>query len=324
MTTKGDLTRAERLEIGILLEKGYSGRAIARALKRSPNTISYELRENSTLGIYDPLKADAKARVRKHYRKLEWSKIEESPALKRFVVEKLEAHWNPDEIAGYLKRTKEMPYVSKTAIYEWLRTSRGERYCELLYSKRKRVKKREPKAKKVLIPNRVGISLRSSGATNRTRAGHWERDTVVGRKGTPCGLATAQERKSRLVTAVKVSSMRNQEHLEADQSMFAGVKALSITRDNGIENRAHEELGIPSFFCDPYSSWQKGGIENANKMLRSFFPKGTDFNEVSQEAVDRAVRLINEKPRRVLGYRSAIEYALELSIIKSESVLILG
>ena len=324
MTTKGDLTRAERLEIGILLEKGYSGRAIARALKRSPNTISYELRENSTLGIYDPLKADAKARVRKHYRKLEWSKIVESPALKRFVVRKLKKHWGPDEIAGYLKRTKEMPYVSKTAIYEWLRTSRGERYCKLLYSKRKRVKKQKPKAKKVLIPNRVGIALRSLGADNRSRGGHWERDTVVGRKGTPGGLATAQERKSRLVTAVKVSSMRNQEHLEADRWLFANRKTLSITRDNGIENRAHGELGIPSFFCDPYSSWQKGGIENANKMLRSFFPKGTDFSLVSQGEVDRAVQLINEKPRRVLGYRSAIEYALKLSIIKSESVLILG
>lgn len=324
MTTKGDLARAERLEIGILLGKGYSGRAVARALKRSPNTISYELRENSTLGIYDPLKADAKARVRKHYRKLEWSKIEESPALKRFVVRKLKKHWGPDEIAGYLKRTKEMPYVSKTAIYEWLRTSRGERYCKLLYSKRKRVKKQKPKAKKVLIPNRVGIALRSLGADNRSRGGHWERDTVVGRKGTPGGLATAQERKSRLVTAVKVSSMRNQEHLEADRWLFANRKTLSITRDNGIENRAHGELGIPSFFCDPYSSWQKGGIENANKMLRSFFPKGTDFSLVSQGEVDRAVQLINEKPRRVLGYRSAIEYALKLSIIKSESVLILG
>lgn len=324
MHHKGDLTRAERLEIGILLGKGYSGRAIARALTRSPNTISYEMRENSTGGVYDPLKADAKARVRKHYRKLEWSKIEADPRLKRFVIRKLRRGWNPDEVAGYLKRTKEMSYVSKTSIYEWLRTSRGERYCELLYSKRKRVKKHKPKAKRVLIPNRVGIALRSVGATNRSRAGHWERDTVVSRKGTAGGLATAQERKSRLVTAVKVSSMKSQEHLEADQQLFAEVKALSVTRDNGIENRAHEELGIPSFFCDPYSSWQKGGIENANKMLRRYFPKGTDFSLVAQTEVDHAVQLINEKPRRVLGFRSALEAAARLSIIKKSSVLILG
>jgi len=324
MTNKGDLTRAERLEIDILLRKGYSGRAVARALDRSPNTISYEIRKNSVFGIYDPLKADAKARVRKHYRKLEWSKIEADQHLQRFVVKKLERHWNPDEIAGYLRRTKEEAYVSKTAIYEWLRTSRGERYCELLYSKRKRVKKQKPKAKRVLIPNRVGISLRSVGADNRSRGGHWERDTVTSRRGTAGGLATAQERKSRLVVAQKVESMRPVEHLKADQAMFENMKTLSISRDNGIENREHEALGIPSFFCDPYSSWQKGSIENANKMIRAFFPKGTDFNEIGQEEIDTAVQLINEKPRKILGYRSSLAEAMRLGIIKTSSVLIQG
>ena len=324
MNNKGNLLRSERLEIGILLEKGYSRRAIARALGRSPNTVSYEIQENSTLGVYDPLKADAKARVRKHYRKLEWSKINEDPELMEFVVEKLKMHWNPDEIAGYLKRTKEAPYVSKTAIYEWLRTSRGERYCEHLYSKRKRVKKRRPKAKRVIIPNRIGIARRPVGATNRSRGGHWERDTMMGRKGTPGGLATAQERKVRLVSALKVKSMRPMEHLEADQTIFEEVKTLSISRDNGLENREHEALWIRSFFCDTYSSWQKGSIENANKMLRRYFPKGTDFSGVSQQEVDHAVRLINEKPRRILGYRSSLEEALRLGIIRKSSVLIQG
>lgn len=324
MNHKGDLTRAERLEIGILLEKGYKQRPIARALGRSPNTVSYEIRANSTLGVYDPRKADAKARVRKHYRKLEWSKIEANPALKKLVVRKLKRGWNPDEIAGYLKRTRAKTYVSKTAIYIWLRTSRGERYCEHLYSKRKRVKKQKSKTKRVLIPNRVGIAERSAGADHRSRGGHWERDTVVGRKGTHGGLATAQERKSRLVTAKKVESMRPLEHLAADQTMFKHMKTLSVSRDNGIENREHEELGVPSFFCDPYSSWQKGGIENANKMLRRYFPKGTDFSEVSQSEVDQAVRLINEKPRRILGYRSSLAEAMRLSIIRKSSVLILG
>jgi len=324
MNHKGDLVRAERLEIGILLEKEYSLRAIAGALGRSPNTISYEIRKNSVLGRYDPLKADAKARVRKHYRKLEWSKINENPALEKKVIEKLKAHCNPDEIAGWLKRVKKYGYVSKTAIYEWLRTSRGERYCDHLYSKRKRVKKRRPKAKRVLIPNRIGIAKRSQGATHRSRAGHWERDTVMGRKGTRGGLATAQERKTRLVRVQKVVSMQPSEHAAIDSQLFAEVKALSVSRDNGIENRNHEQLPIPSFFCDPYSSWQKGGIENANKMLRRYFPKGTDFSEVSQDEIDRAVQLINEKPRRVLGYRSSLEEAVRLGIIRKSSVLIEG
>lgn len=324
MNNKGDLTRAERLEISILLEKGYSQRAVARAVERSPNTISYELRKNSVLGQYNPRKADAKARVRKHYRKHEWSKIEASVSLKTFIITKLKARWNPDEIAGYLKRTGEETYVSKTAVYAWLRTSRGERYCVYLYSKRKRVKKHKPKTKRVIIPHRLGITERPLGATNRSRSGHWERDTVVGRKGTPGGLATAQERKSRLVVAHKVRSMRSREHLEADQKLFKDKKTISITRDNGIENRAHEELGIPSFFCDPYSSWQKGGIENANKMLRQYFPKGTDFATVSQKDINEAVCVINEKPRKILGYVSSRAEAQRLGIIKKSSVLIVG
>ena len=209
---KGDLTRAERLEIGILLDKEYSYRSIAKKLKRSPNTISYEIEKNSVRGKYDPLKADAKARVRKRTRRLQWSKIEAYPEVKKFVIEKLKDHWNPDEISGYLTRMKDPRHVSKTAIYDWLRTSRGERYCIHLYSKRKHVKKRKPKTKKVLIPNRIGIERRNKGATNRTRYGHWEEDTIVGKKGTPGGMAVIADRKARFVRCLEeVSSCRLQQ-----------------------------------------------------------------------------------------------------------------
>lgn len=323
MNKRKDLSRAERLEIKILLGKSYSLRSIAQALGRSPNTISYEIRENSTLGVYDPVKAEAKARLRKRMRKLEWSKIETSPTLKQLVVAKLGEHWNPDEIAGWLKRTGE-PYVSKTAIYEWLRTARGERYCIQLYSQRKRVKKRKTKAKRVLIPNRIDISRREVGANNRSRYGHWEADTVLGCRGTLGGLKTAVERKSRLVLVQKVTSMRPAEHVCVERVMFEHLRIKSITRDNGLENRDHEQLGVPSFFCQPYASWQKGSIENANKMLRRYFPKGTDFRKVTQTQIDQAMCLINGKPRRILGYRSAWEVARDAGIIKSESVLTLG
>jgi transposase, IS30 family len=321
---KGDLTRAERLEIGILLDKGYSFRSIARALERSPNTVSYEVRENSVNGYYDPIRADQKARTKKHYRRFQYAKIEECSALKKHIIEKLKMHWNPDEIAGDMRKRKLSFYASKTAIYQWLRTSRGERYCTHLYSKRKRVKKRQSKTKKTVIPHRVPIAKRLAGATNRTRYRHFERDAIVGKKGTPGGLAVGYERKAKLVLAEKVGSMRPSEHVGADREMFGKVEARSITRDNGFENREHEALGIPSFFCDPYSSWQKGGIENANKMLRRYFPKGTDFRTVSQKEVDHAVALINNKPRKVLGYRSALEVATRAGIIKSTSVLIEG
>lgn len=324
-----DLSRAERFEIKILLDKGYSLRRIAEAMGRGKSTISYELQHNMVNGEYDPLKADLKARLRKRMRRLQFSKIEEFPELKAFIIKKLQEKWNPDEIAGYLKANrKQHPwYVSKTAIYDWLRTPRGERYCKFLCSKRKYVKRRKSKARRVLIPNRVSIFKRFKGANNRTRYGHWEADTVVGRKRTPGGAKTATERKTRLFRAKKVESMRPKEHTKILQEILSPLKVMSITFDNGIENRDHEKLGMPTFFCDPYSSWQKGTDENANKLFRRFFPKGTDFSKVSQEEIDQAVYLINEKPRKILDYRSAREAAEKAGIIKSiksESVLIQG
>lgn len=312
------MTRAERLEIGILLDKGYTQRTIAKKLKRSPNTVSYEVRRNSVRGRYDPLKADAKARVRKRMRRLQYSTIEEYPEVKMFIIEKLKDHWNPDEIAGYLKRTKDKRCVSKTAIYEWLRTSRGERYCVYLYSKRKHVKKHKAKKEKTLITHRVGIERRNTGANNRTRYGHWERDTVTSKKGCAGGVATHQDRKSRLYIGIKVTSMCADEHTNATHQVSQQYHMRSATTDNGIENRGHTQWGMPTFFCDPYSSWQKGGIENANKMFRSFFPKGTDFSLVTQQEIDDVCAIINNKPRRILGYRSAHECAVRGHLFKHE------
>ena len=321
---KGDLTRAERLEIGILIRKKYSIRSIAREMQRSPNTISYEIKENSTNDVYEPVKAHAKARLRKRMRKLEWSKIEKNTTLKAFIIKKLKEHWNPDEIAGYLKRTNKEQYVSKTAIYLWLRTARGERYCYYLYSKRTYVKKRKPKTKKIIIPNRVGILRRTVGAHNRSRYGHMENDTIVSKKGCSGGVSVHQERKSRLVAGIKVSSMRPSEHKMAAHQIYEVFKVKSSTMDNGIENREHEQFGVPTYFCDAYSSWQKGSVENVNKMLRRYFPKGTDFSKVSQKQINRACAIINKKPRKILGYRSSLEVARRAGIIKKESVLIQG
>lgn len=318
------VTRAERLEIFILLGKRYSLRKIARALGRSPNTISEEIKNNKTRRGYDPRRAHEKARLRLRFRRLQWRKIEEHHDLRRYVIEKLKAHWNPDEIAGKMKKDHEPFYASKTAIYDWLQSSRGQRWCVYLYSRRYQKKKRIKKTKRVMIPNRVDITRRFAGADHRTRYGHWEDDTVVSRKGTRGGLKVGYERKARLVMARKVRGMSPEEHIGIERVMFANVKTLSITRDNGIENKRHEALGIPSFFCRSYASWQKGGVENANKMIRRYFPKGTNFARVSQRDVDRAVFIINQKPRKILGYRSAFEVAREGGIIKNTSVLFQG
>ena len=322
-----NLSSSERGEIFILKAKGYSIRSIAKSLGRSPNTVSYELRKNKVKGSYDPNKAQARSRVRKRMRRFQWKKINEEEELRRYIIEKLHQKWNPDEISGRMKKDGMPWYVSKNSIYRWLYSSRGQRCCHLLYSNRYRRRKRKGSKKRTMIPNRVDISKRYAGADNRTRYGHWEKDAVCSRQGISASLAVAEERKSRLVEARKVRNMSPVDHELATRKMLDRKKALSITRDNGIENTHHEENSVPSFFCEAYSSWQKGSIENANKLIRRFFPKGTDFRYVTQEEVERAVQIINEKPRRILGYRTAFEVALAAGIIKSiknVSVLIEG
>lgn len=322
-----NISAAERLEIGILRSKRYSIRSIAKSLSRSPNSISYELKRNRGLGGYDPKKANAKSWLRKRMRRLHWMKIEEDKELKRYIIEGLQRKWNPDEISGRMRLEKKPWYVSKNSIYRWLYSCRGQRYCPLLYSKRYRRRKRVGSKKRTLIPNRIDISRRFKGAENRTRYGHWEKDAVVSRQGVSASLAVAEERKSRLVTARKVKNLSPVDHEQATRKMLWDKKTLSITRDNGIENIYHEQTPVPSFFCESYSSWQKGSIENANKLIRIFFPKGTDFRFVTQGEVALAIKLINEKPRRILGYRTAFEVALAAGIItsiKSEDVLLQG
>lgn len=310
MKNKGKLKRAERLEISILLKKDYSFREIGQALGRSPNTIAYEARNNSTNGEYDPIKANAKARLRKRMSKFQWKKIEENKELKKYLIVCLEKHWNPDEISGRMRKEKQPFYASKTAIYEWLRSNRGQYYCQYLYSKRWKRKKREKnKTARVMIPERVSIDKRFRGADNRTRYGHWEKDAIVSRKGDWGSLAVAQERKSRLIVAKKTKTMSPVEHAEATKTMLSGLMVKSVSFDNGIENKNHRELSWPSFFCDAYASWQKGGVENGNKMIRRYIPKRTALSEISQDGLDRIVSIINSKPRKILGYRTALEVA---------------
>ena len=327
MAKKPKLNLVERLEIKILLDKGYSLRAIGRALGRGHNTVSYEVEVNGGITGYNPENANIYARTRKKDTRNKWSKIEHDVDMKTYIIECLEKHWNPDEISGRMRKEKKPWYASKTAIYEWLWSVYGGQYCSHLYSQRYTKKKRVKKTDRVMIPNRVSIDNRPLGADNRTRYGHWEDDTIVSRRGCSGGLSVALERKARLVLATKVKSMSTTEHMETIQKSVSTYKTLSITFDNGIENKQHTTLGVPTFFCEPYSSWQKGGVENANKMIRRYFPKGTNFRTVSQKKVDEALLIINNKPRKILGYKTALEVASACGIInniKSQSVLIEG
>ncbi|MBI3889808.1 IS30 family transposase [Candidatus Saccharibacteria bacterium] len=317
------LSDAERSEIEILKLKGYSIRKIAEVLGRSPNTVSREIKTNSVSGEYVAKKAKAKSRVARRSRRLQWQKIEKCPELRKFVIEKLEAHWSPDEISGHLRDNPEIgQYVSSRQIYTWLYSSRGQPYCEHLYSKRYHPRKRPAKrTERVMISDRIPLSERPTAAQNRAEAGHYEYDSVVSskRSRSTFALAVLVERTTRLVSAKLVPNLKPEPFAKSILAQIGNKPVLSFTTDNGIENKRHrivtEKTGALVYFTDPYCSWQKGSVENANKMLRRYFPKGTDFSQVSQDLVDQAVARINQKPRKILGYKSAIQCAYEKGII---------
>ena len=327
MKKASKITDAERSEIDILHGKGYSARSIAKALGRSPNTIAAELKRNSYQdGRYIAARAKQKAYVRRKYARYQGKKIQEDDELRAFIILKLSERWNPDEIAGYLRVNPALgPSASKTAIYEWLRSAWGQQYCVLLYSQRyQRKPRRKNKTDRVMIPDRTSITERPLAALGRVELGHCEYDSIVSskRSGSTAALAVVAERSSRLIRASLVPNLKPEPYATTISRLVQGLNTRTMTTDNGIENRHHRlitrKTGAPVFFTDPYSSWQKGGVENANKMLRQYFPKGTDFATVSQTDVVYALECINNKPRKILGYKSSLQVAKEKGLILEE------
>jgi transposase, IS30 family len=324
------LSSAERSEIQILLEKGYSIRSIATALFRSPNTISREIRVNSVNGIYNAKKAKAKSRLSRRSRRYQWQKIEHHTALHKFIVCMLAPpnDWSPKVIAGHLKNNQsELPYVSAPQIYKWLYSSRGQPYAQYLCTHRYKLKPhRKNKTERIMIPDRISVTKRPVAASFRIESGHMEYDSVVSskRSGSTYALAVLQDRTSRLVRACLVPDLKPEAYARTITGLAGGLLVLSLTTDNGIENKQHKLItkqvaGNPTvYFTDPYASWQKGGVENANRMLRRYFPKGTDFSKITQQQVDQALWTINNKPRQSLGYKSAIQCAREKGLLLDE------
>jgi IS30 family transposase len=332
-TSYTHLTLIDRDRIKALHDDGYGVRKIGRTLDIPHCTISRELRRNARSehtqhgrpGSYEPLVAQHKAYVRRCHASYQGKKLETNNALRTYVIAGLQSGWNPDEISGRLKQSRSPFYVSKTAIYAWLYSAYGQAYCQYLPRTRYQPKRRKGTMKQGLtIPNRVSIAQRPKGATNRTRYGHWEGDTVVSGKYTrsTTALAVATERKTRYIVAGLIPNLAGATFSHRMNQLLQDTYIRSLTLDNGVENHAHqvitEHTGAPVFFCDPYSSWQRGSVEHANKMIRGYVPKGSNLADYNQAYIDRAVRRINNKPRRCLGYRSALELAIEKGVITRE------
>lgn len=314
------LTQADRDRMESLFDAGEKQKTVAKILKVNPGTISREMKRKRKNGRYDADTAQLKANVERGHSKYQGMKVEESPELKAYIISELKAKRSPDEIAGRMKREKRPFYAAKNAIYKWLYSIYGQRYCPLLCTRRYRPHKRkQPAIKRAMIPNRVSISRRPKGAANKTRYGHFETDTARSPKRIPNneGIAVSAERISKLLVGRKILSSSPKIMTSAVRQMRKEVNMKSVTLDNGIENKHHEAWGVKTFFADPHSPWQKPVIENAIGLLRRwFFKKGTDWSLVTEEELQDALAIINGKYRKSLNYQNALEVARAHGIMR--------
>lgn len=320
--------QSDRDEISILLKKGYSHREIADAIGKDHSSVSREIKNHKTKGVYDPRKAEHKARVKRGLSKYQGMKVVNNPSLEIKIAVGLMAGWSPEEVAGriaYLNNNKAV--ISAKSIYKFCYSSRGQYLCKYLPHRRYRPKKRGvAKPAKILIPNRISIDLRPLAVIKQKRFGDFEGDTLGRPKHENETLVGAVERKSLYFIGCKVPRLKySMDGLKCALSPYQKI-VKSMTLDNGVENIRHEKLDIQTFFCDPYSSWQKPIIENTFGRLRRFIPKRASLSNYTQEQISAIIDIMNDTPRKKLGYRTPAEVFNELYAItiKSPSVALEG
>lgn len=310
------LTAFDRGQIQAFLQEGKSVRQIARNLGRHPSSICREIRRNGAKGKY--VAQQAQLRYRERRRECRPAQKLNYRPLWDYVHRKLTLFWSPETISGRLRLQYPQPCnmrISHEALYQAL--YRDERLSPLIgylrQSRPKRRKRGQGKSSRLSIPNRVPISERPLEVENRARFGDWEGDLVLGRNQQGAILSLTG-RKSRMLLARKVQSKQSEEVIAAAIEALEDLPASwarTITFDNGTEfyhhGRITEELGLDVYFADPYAAYQRGTNENTNGLLRQYLPKNTSFERLTQKQLDVIVHELNNRPRKILGYRTPYE-----------------
>ena len=295
-------------------------RVIATQLGRAPSTVSREINRNGGYACYRASDAEEAAWQRALRPKA--CKLSGRAELVREVTRKLQGKWSPEQIAGWLKRKypdDEGCHVSHETIYKSLFIqARGVLKKELLAclrSQRKMRRSRHASQKgKGLgkIVDAVSIRERPASVEDRAVPGHWEGDLLAGSKNSH--IATLVERHSRYVMLAKVSDGRTDTVIRAlikQSRKLPSELYKSLTWDRGSELSDHKNFTLATdiqvYFCDPHSPWQRGSNENTNRLLRQYFPKGTDLSVHSQAKLSAVARQLNERPRKTLGFESPAE-----------------
>lgn len=307
------LTMEERDLLAQRRHQGASQQAIAQALGRSRSTISRELKRNRTDGAYLAAQAQRQSEQRRRDRPLE-RKLDD-PQINAFVREGLTYEWSPEQITGRLKEQHSDRSVSPQTIYTWIKGDESRQHWETFL--RRRGKRPNRRRKTTPLADASRIRNRPQVIEARLRLGDFEGDTVLGPPGTG-GLATLVCRKSRLTIVVKVQS-KNADHVH--RKIKQRLKELddehrhSITFDNGTEfarcHRLENHLGMKLYLADPGCPYQRGTNENTNGLIRQYYPKGTDFRDITHQDVRSVEQRLNNRPRACLGFRTPAEVFFE-------------
>jgi IS30 family transposase len=318
------LSYEERVQIAARLELGQGAREIARALRRSPSTISRELERNGGRERYRSARAEQRAQ--QCARRPKPTKLSGSARLLAAVEAGLEELWSPEQISARLRQdhpADEELRISHETIYRSLFVqSRGELRRQLtahLRTGRSTRKQRGRHQTRGRIAGMVMISERPAEIEDRAVPGHWEGDLILGKQG-KSAVATLVERHTRYVLLAQLGYDRSSDRVI--NALTARIVDLpdhlvrSLTWDQGKELAAHRRLTAESdiqvYFCDPHSPWQRGSNENTNGLLRQYLPHGTDLALHTQDDLDRIAASLNGRPRQTLGWMTPAEKLAEL------------
>ena len=322
----------ERVVIETMLGQGQSRAAIAERLDRKRSTISREVNKwISCGGKYEASLADWCARddfKNKHNK----DKISSHPKLKKYIYAGLKKGWSPQQIAGRIKidfPDDKIMTISHEAIYLYIyqhpQAQENKRLIALLtYHKSRRRSSRRNHRAKGRIKFGISIDLRPPHIADRMQAGHWEGDLMIG-ANQGSAIATMVERKTRFTYIIKLKDRKSETvttGFMTQLNMFERHLKRTMTYDNGFEMANHqwltEQTGTDIYFAHPYSSWERGTNENTNGLIRRFLPKKTNFNKVRESKLNTIETLLNNRPRKILGYQTPAE-ALAYEIKNKQS-----
>ena len=319
----------ERCEISRLRSSGCSIRQIAAALDRQPSTIARELkRNNSKQSGYKPVYANQQSRARR------WSssKLERNSDLREIVLARLKQGWSPEQVAGRLALENGRGIISHETIYRFIyaQLARSQDFSWRLYLPRRKSKRgwrgRKGGSPASFIAHRRPLSERSEQANDRQTPGHWEADLMLFSTYGQAVLAL-HERRSRLLIAVRPPGKAAEPIAKLMRDILSPLPQQwrqTIAFDNGTEFAFHyklHSLNIQTFFCDTYSPWQKGGVENAIGRMRRVLPRKTDLIKLPEERFVHFIQVYNNTPRKCLDYWTPAEvFWKELLHFKCESI----